>query len=44
MLDDATHDICVINTTLGLLKLLRLPRGMNKPGAAQVGAMAEAQK
>ena len=28
MLDDAAQEICVINTTLGLFKLLRLPQGM----------------
>ena len=28
MLDDAAQEVCVINTTLGLFKLLRLPRGM----------------
>ena len=28
LLDDASQEICVINTTLDLLKLLRLPRGM----------------
>ena len=28
MLDDAAQEICNINTTLGLFKLLRLPQGM----------------
>ena len=28
MLDDAAQELCVINTTLGLFKLLRLPQGM----------------
>ena len=28
MLDDAAQEICVINTTLGFFKLLRLPQGM----------------
>ena len=27
MLDDAAQDICVINATLGVFKLLRLPQG-----------------
>ena len=28
MLDDAAQEFCVINTTLGLFKLLRLPQAM----------------
>ena len=28
MLDDAAQELCVINTTLGLFKLLRLSQGM----------------
>ena len=33
MLDDAAQEICVINTTLGLFKLLRLPQGMKNASA-----------
>ena len=36
ILDDAVQDICVVNTTLGLVKLLRLPQGMqNASGIIQ---------
>ena len=30
LLDDAAQDLCVINTTVGLFKLLRLPQGIKK--------------